>query len=81
MDLSAVRNAESSAKEWLTKYAVLARLPFQCTSIWNPDLKLHTHTRDLSSCSYELKIRGSGMGSTLGVFLWCISWSLYDEVI
>jgi hypothetical protein len=42
MNLSAVRNAESSAKEWLTKYAVLARLPFQFTSIWNPELKLQT---------------------------------------
>jgi hypothetical protein len=64
-----MRNAESSAKEWLTKYVILARLPFQFTSIWNPDLKLRTQTRDLSSCSYELKNLGSGMGSTLGAFL------------
>ena len=69
MNLSAVRNAESSAKEWLTKYAVLARLPFQFTSIWNPDRKLHASTRDLSSCSNELKIEGSGVGSTVGAFL------------
>jgi hypothetical protein len=69
MNLSAVRNAESSAKEWSTKYAVLARLPFHFTSIWNPGLKLHIPTRDLSSCSYELKIQGSGMVSTLGAFL------------
>jgi hypothetical protein len=56
MNLSAVRNAESYAKECLTKYALLARLPFQFTSRWNPDLKLHAYSRDLSSFSYKLKI-------------------------
>jgi hypothetical protein len=69
MNLSAVRNAESYAKEWFTKYAFLARLPFHFTSRWNPDLKVHTYSRDLSSFPYKLKIQGSSMVSTVGAFL------------